>query len=232
MFDGWAQGIFQRIVDDADPDNFDADLGFTAKFTSNAGNAPPGESETKFNDFYFGIVDPAPIVTLASCNIGSFSEPTVDCVPSAPGDANGSEFYDFSFGTPDSGAFGSGLPGFRINTPPPKDGVSPGDDDGLELSGRGEILEFTFLGIKLNDFQGFGETGEFGMCTHAQGFTPAGPDADGDANRTSSMICGGNPPGVIITGDPDPVPGPLPILGLGAMFAYARKLRQRIKISR
>ena len=225
LFDGWVEAVFQRIIDDANPDDLSADLGFTAQFTSNAAIGVP---ETKFNDFYLGLSG-TPTINLATCIVGALSESTVGCVPDQPGDANGSEFYDFSFGTPDSGAFGGGLPGFRINTPPPKDGSTPGGNDGLELSGRGEILKFTFLGINLDNLDGFGDSGEFGLCTHAQGFTPAGPDIDGDGNRTSSMICGSTVPGVRINREPDPVPAPLPLLGLGAMFAYARKLRKRIK---
>jgi hypothetical protein len=60
------------------------------------------------------------------------------------------------------------------------------------------------------------------------------PDTDGDGRGGSCERTNNRPP--FCPRPPDPprpepaVPGPLPLLGLGAAFAYSRKLRQRIKL--
>ncbi len=57
-------------------------------------------------------------------------------------------------------------------------------------------------------------------------------------NSCPNSICDtatGNSPGFILTSTwafADPVPGPLPILGVGVLFGYSRKLRKRIKSSK
>jgi hypothetical protein len=54
------------------------------------------------------------------------------------------------------------------------------------------------------------------------------PDTNGDGNGGSCERTNNRPP--FCPRPPEPgVPGPVPLLGLGAAFAYSRKLRQRIK---
>ncbi len=91
--------------------------------------------------------------------------------------------------------------------------------DCCSFDGFGYLLNGSFTQLAQNDFQGSGSTQ----------FNVLAGDTFGFRVFATDNVVG---PGIAtISNFSAPVPGPLPLLGVGAAFGYSRRLRRRINLS-
>jgi hypothetical protein len=107
----------------------------------------------------------------------------------------------------------SGIPtGIDGGGTPPVFGIDTGYTPGTPISSTATFNSTTLAGI------GFTTTGLLGTWT----LQPADGSDPYTANDTIQVVIGAPPPAA--------VPGPLPLLGAGAAFGWARRLRKRTQL--
>jgi hypothetical protein len=201
LFAGFVQGVFTELAPDDDG------LGrIEAKFTSNFGTDAEYANDFVLN--LFNLTGPQiPTSIDGSCTNGFGTQ----CISNV---ANQVQFDTSSF-------ISSTGWNTRLNTCPPNEGLTGGND--CRLNSIGQDITFTIVAanLNINSFQPAttgNQANGFLSCTHGQGLP----------NLTqSTLICGNK-----VINDVTEVPGPLPILGAAAAFTYSRKIRTRIQGSR